>query len=67
MKHLQIQIDIKMTDQEYNSEEVQTFIQDIQSGATTQQAKDSWKDTILGQGAMDISVTYGVKEVEVCG
>lgn len=56
-----------MTDQEYNSEEVQTFIQDIQSGATTQQAKDSWKDTILGQGAMDISVTYGVKEVEVCG
>lgn len=67
MKHLQIQIDIITTDEEFNSDEVQAFIQDIQSGETTQQAKDSWKDTILGHGAMNISVTYGVKEVEGCG
>ena len=64
MKHLQIKIDIITTDEEFNSEDVQAFIQEIQTGKMTQKAKESWKDTILGQGAMNISVTYAVEEVE---
>lgn len=64
MKHLQVIIDIKMTDDEFNSEDVQNFISLISSGAMTETAKTSWKNTVLGSGAMDISVTYGLKEAQ---
>lgn len=64
MKHLKVIIDIKMTDDEFNSQDVQEFIESINSGEMTEHAKTSWRDTVLGSGAMDITVTYGLKEIE---
>jgi hypothetical protein len=64
MKHVQIIIDIKMTDAEFNSEDVQGFISSVTSGAMTEIAKKDWGETILGDGAMDITVTYGLKEAK---
>ena len=64
MKTFIITIEIEHTDRRFNSPEVQTFIAEIGSPQANwvKAMKQAFKQTVLGDKAQDIHVTYAVKE-----
>ena len=64
MKTFIITIEIEHTDRQFNSPEVQTFIAEIGSPQANwvKEMRKAFKQTVLGEKAHDIQVTYSVKE-----
>lgn len=64
MKTFIITIEIEHTDRRFNSPEVQDFIAEIGNPQANwvKAMKKAFKQTILGEKAHDIQVTYSVKE-----
>jgi hypothetical protein len=64
MKTFIITIEIEHTDRSYNSPQIQQFIAEIGSPQANwvKAMKKAFKQTVLGEKAHDIQVTYSVKE-----
>jgi hypothetical protein len=64
MKTFIITIEIEHTDRSYNTTEIQEFIAGISipQAEWVKTMKKAFKDTILGEKAQDIQVTYAIKE-----
>lgn len=64
MKTFIITIEIEHTDRRFNSPEVQQFIAEIGSPQAkwVKAMKRAFKQTVLGDKAQDIQVTYAIKE-----
>ena len=64
MKTFIITIEIEHTDRRFNSPEVQQFIAEIGSAQANwvKAMKQAFKQTVLGEKAHDIQVTYSIKE-----
>ena len=66
MKTFVITIEIEHTDRSFERPEVQEFIDEIGSPKTNfkKQLKKAFKETILGEKAESIEITWGIK---TCG
>ena len=62
MTHFIIQIDIQMTNEVYESSEIQKFIKEMSMPRFTKMLKDSYKATVLGSQSEKIEITYGIKQ-----
>ena len=62
MTHFIIEIDIQMTNEVYESPEIQKFIKEMSMPRFTKMLKDSYKATVLGSKSEKIEITYGIKQ-----
>lgn len=64
MKTFIITIEIEHTDKTFNTTEIQDFIAEIGSPQANwvKAMKQAFKQTVLGDKAQDIQVTYAIKE-----
>jgi hypothetical protein len=62
MTHFIIEIDIEMTNEIFESPEVQKFIKEMSMPRFTKILKDSYKNTVLGSKSEKIEITYGIKQ-----
>ena len=60
--HFIIQIDIQMTNEVYESAQVQKFIKEMSMPRFSKMLKDSYKATVLGAKSEKIEITYGIKQ-----
>jgi len=57
-----IQVDIEMTNETFESKEVQTFIKEMSKPYLKKIIKDSYRNTVLGENSKNIQIIYGIKQ-----
>ena len=62
MTHFIIEIDIEMTNEVYDSPDVQFFIKEMSMPRFSKMLKDSYKATVSGAQSEKITITYGIKQ-----
>jgi len=57
-----IQVDIEMTNETFNSTDVQKFIKEMSKPYLKNIIKNSYRNTVLGEKSKNIQIIYGIKQ-----
>ena len=57
-----IQVDIEMTNETFQSTDVQKFIKEMSKPYLKNIIKNSYRNTVLGEKSKNIQILYGIKQ-----
>lgn len=57
-----IQVDIEMTNETFQSTDVQKFIKEMSKPYLKNIIKNSYRNTVLGEKSKNIQIIYGIKQ-----